>query len=373
MSEDEGGATQGSVKSVWHDVQAEQGAEFEDFDGWLWTSTLGDPLAEYRAIRNDVALWDVYPLVKWDFSGPDALRAVQRVFTNDVTTMSAGAVRYGAFVDEGGRMVDDGTVYKLADDHCWVMTNTPGYEEYFGAAASGMDVSIEDRTHRMPLMSVQGPRSRDVLQGLTDADLADLRYFRFWPEPVQVAGVPAWVLRTGFSGELGFELIPDRDRAVELWRAVQDAGVPIFGTQAVEIARIESGMVVYGVDYEAGARTPYDIGFDRLVALDGELAFLGRDALREIAADPPNRFVTIRIRGTGVPEYGADVTKDGEAIGTLTSPTSSPLFGVIGLAVIRADHAADGTEVEVALEDGTATGTVAGPSLYDPEKRRPRS
>lgn len=95
MTGDERGATEGPVRSVWHDVQAEQGAEFEDFDGWLWTSTLGDPLAEYRAIRNDVALWDVYPLVKWDFSGPDALRAAQRVFTNDVTSMSAGAVRYG--------------------------------------------------------------------------------------------------------------------------------------------------------------------------------------------------------------------------------------------------------------------------------------
>jgi aminomethyltransferase len=373
MSGNERGETPGPVKSVWYDVQAEQGAEFEDFDGWLWTSTLGDPLAEYRAIRNDVALWDVYPLVKWDFSGPDALRAAQRVFTNDVTSMSTGAVRYGAFVDEAGWMVDDGTVYKLADDHCWVMTNTPGYEEYFGAAASGMDVSIENRTHRMPLMSVQGPRSRAVLQELTDADLSELGYFRFWPEAVEVAGVPAWILRTGFSGELGFELIPDRDRAVDLWRAVQDAGVPVFGTQAVEIARIESGMVVYGVDYEAGARTPYDIGFDRLVALDRGLGFLGTDALRDIAADPPNRFVTLRIEGTQVPDYGAEVTKGGQTIGTLTSPTSSPLFGVVGLAVIRTDRAVDGTEVEVALGDGTATGRVAGPSLYDPEKRRPRS
>lgn len=361
------------VKSVWYDVQAEQGAEFEDFDGWLWTSTLGDPLAEYRAIRNDVALWDVYPLVKWDFSGPDALRAAQRVFTNDLMSMRTGGVRYGAFVDENGRMVDDGTVYKLADDHCWVMTNTPGYEEYFGAAMSGMDVSIEDRTHGMPLMSVQGPRSRDVLQQLAGADLADLKYFRFWPDMVEVAGVPAWVLRTGFSGELGFELIPDRDRAVDLWRAVQDAGVPIFGTQAVEIARIESGMVVFGVDYEPGTRTPYDIGLDRLVALDRGVEFLGRDALREIAADPPNRFVTLRIEGTEVPDYGADVRKGDETIGTLTSPTSSPLFGVIGLAVIRAEYAVDGSDLKVALGEGTVTGKVAGPSVYDPEKQRPRS
>jgi aminomethyltransferase len=361
------------VKSVWHDVQAEQGAEFEDFDGWLWTATLGDPLAEYEAIRSDVAMWDVYPLVKWDFTGPDALRAAQRVFTNNLASLDVGHVRYGAFVDETGSMVDDGTIYKLADDHCWVMTNTPGYEDYFGGAAAGMDVSFADRTHEMPLLSVQGPRSRELLQSLTDADLSSLGYFRFLPERVDVAGVPAWVLRTGFSGELGFELIPGRGDAVALWRAVQDAGARVFGTQAVEIARVESGMVVYGVDYEAGSRTPYDIGFDRLVALDADVEFLGKDALRSVAPNPPNRFVTLRIEGTEVPEYGADVTANGAPIGVLTSPAESPRFGVIGLAVLQREPAADGAAVDVAVGDGTASATVGPPSIYDSEKRRPRA
>src|SRR5437867_1026964 len=96
------------IKSVWYDVQAEQGAEFEDFDGWLWTATLGDPVKEYEAIRSEVAIWDVYPLVKWDFRGSDAARATQRIFTNDVIGLAGGQVRYGAFVEESGMMVDDG-------------------------------------------------------------------------------------------------------------------------------------------------------------------------------------------------------------------------------------------------------------------------
>lgn len=359
------------VRSVWYELQAGQGAEFEDFDGWMWTATLGDVAAEYEAIRTDVGMWDVYPLVKWGLSGPDALEAAQRVFTNDLRSLEPGRVRYGAFVNERGAMVDDGTVYRLAEDHCWVMTNTPGYEGWWGSAFEGLDVRLEDRTRQMPLLSVQGPRSRELLQGLTEANLSELRYFSFWPERVRVAGVPAWVMRTGFSGELGFELIADPDPAVELWRAIQAAGARIFGTHGVEIARIESGMVVIGVDYEPGAGTPYDLSFDRLVRLDA--GFLGADALRAVAADPPRRFKTLRLEGSDVPEYGAAVTRDGQPVGTLTSPADSPRFGVIGLAVLETPHAADGTRVEVSVGDGTAPATVTELSVYDPQKLRPRA
>jgi aminomethyltransferase len=361
------------IRSVWYDVQAEQGAEFEDFDGWLWTSTLGDPAKEYEAIRSDVAMWDVYPLVKWDFRGSDAARAAQRVFTNDLLGLEIGQVCYGAFVDENGMMFDDGTVYRVADDHLFVMTNAPGYEERFGSAFSGLDVSFEDRTHEMPLLSVQGPRSRELLAGLTDADLSAMRYFRFLPERAEVAGIPAWIFRTGFSGELGFELISDRDRAVDLWAAVQGAGASVFGTAGVEIARIESGMIVAGVEYESGAGTPYDVSFDRLVALDKPVEFQGKDKLRAIAANPPNRLKTLRVDGGEVPEYGAEVTKDGEPVGTLTSPAQSPRFGVIGIAKLHTDASEDGTVVDVALGEGTTTATVDVLSVYDPEKRRPRS
>jgi aminomethyltransferase len=359
------------IRSVWYEVQAEQGAEFEDFDGWAWTATLGDVPREYEAIRTDVGMWDLYPLVKWDFSGADALRAAQRVFSNDLRSLVVGQVRYGAFVNEDGLMMDDGTVYKLAEDHCWVMTNNFGYEDWFSSAFEGLDVRFEDRTHSMPLLSVQGPRSREVLQGLTDADLSRLGYFRFWPETVRIGGIQAWVLRTGFSGELGFELIADPGDAVDLWRAVQGAGATVVGTHAIEIARIESGMIIIEVDYEQGARTPYDLSFDRLVKLDA--GFAGADSLRSVAADPPNRLVTLRIEGDEVPEYGAAVTVDGEEVGVLTSPTASPRLGTIGLAIVRTEYASVGNAVQVALGDGAVPAVVDIPSLYDPEKRRPRS
>jgi glycine cleavage system aminomethyltransferase T len=141
----------------------------------------------------------------------------------------------------------------------------------------------------------------------------------------------------------------------------------------VEIARIESGMIVAGVDYESGAGTPYDVSFDRLVALDKDVEFLGKEKLRELAGNPPNRLKTVRIEASEAPEYGAEITKDGEYVGTLTSPAESPRYGVIGLAKLRSDVATNGTKVEVALGEGTAAATVDTQSVYDPEKRRPRS
>ena len=339
------------IRSVWYDVQAAQGATFEDFDGWLWTATLGDPAAEYEAIRTGVAMWDVYPLVKWDFAGADALRAAQRIFTNDVRSLAPGRARYGAFVDETGRMLDDGMVYVLAPDHCWVMTNQGGHDGWFASAFDGLDMSFVDRTHEMPLLSVQGPRSREALAPLVERDLSELGYFHFWPDQVRVAGVEAWMLRTGFSGELGYEMVVDP-------------------AHAVEVARIESGMIVAGFDYQAGEGTPYDASFDRVVKLDA--GFLGADALRPVAADPPKRLKTLRLDGAQVPEYGAAVTKGGEPVGTLTSPADSPRFGVIGIAMLDTAVATDGTVLDVVLGESTSPATVGELSVYDPQKLRPR-
>ncbi|HZD17386.1 MAG TPA: aminomethyltransferase family protein [Actinomycetota bacterium] len=360
------------IRSIWYEVQAEAGAEFEDFDGWLWTATFGDPGAEYEAVRSGVGMWDVYPLIKLEFVGRDALGAAQRAFTNDIMSVGEGQVRYGAFVGEDGVIVDDGTVYKLSGDRCWVMVNNPGQEGWFLELAAGMEVEIVDRTHEMPLLSVQGPRSREVLQALTDLDLTALRYFTFAPERAEVGGIPCWVLRTGFSGELGYELIPDRDGAVPLWELLRGAGVRPFGTHGIEIARIESGMIVVGVDYEpGGGRTPYDLSLDRLVKLDAGSA--GADALRAVAAAPPNRLVTLRIQGDAVPGYGAAVSQDGEEVGVATSTTESPRFGAIALAMLRTELAGVGNTVEVAVGEETVPATVDIPSVYDPEKRRPRA
>lgn len=360
------------ITTAFHDVQAARGATFVEEGGWSWTVSFGDADKEYRAVREGVGMWDVSPLNKWELRGPDALEAAQRVHSNDVLRMDVGQVRYGAILDEEGLLVDDGTVFKLADDLVWVMTNGMDRVEYFAEATKGLDVSVGYVAQALPNLQIQGPRSRELLRSITDADVDALRYFRFLPEPVTVGGVPVWLARTGFSGELGFELFLRPEHADALWEAVEAAGATPYGVEVIEPLRVETGMIVTDYDYASHERSPYDLGLDRVVALDAPGEFMGKDRLREIAADPPNRFKTLRLTGDTLPEYGAVVTKGEEQVGVLTSPAVSPLYGPIGLAILRTDVAVDGITVQVALTGGAVDATVDVLAIHDPEKRRPR-
>jgi aminomethyltransferase len=360
------------VRTAFDRVQRAAGGELVDWEGWYWPNHFGDPAAEHQAVRTDVGVWDASPLRKWAFAGPDALAAADRIFTNDMLGLDVGQVRYAPFCDENGKMVGDGTVFRTADDACIVVTALDSDLDHFNAVVRGLRVEIEPRTRATPQVGVNGPRSRELLQSLTDADVPSLGYFRFWSELVKVAGVSCWVSRTGYSGELGYELFCSPDGAEQLWEAVVGAGARPYGLAAVETIRIEAGLVFIGYDYFQGETSPYDVGLDKLVRLDkGD--FCGKAALAAAAQNPPNRFVTLVVDGD-VPEYGAAVTKEGEQVGTLTSPCESPTLGkVIGLTVLRSDLARDGERVEVAVGDGTAPAAVAPLPIYDTEKKRPRA
>jgi glycine cleavage system T protein (aminomethyltransferase) len=361
----------GARETAFHPITSKTAAGFSEEAGWLWVTSFGDVDAEYRAIRGGVGMWDLSPLNKWDVTGPDAVEAVQRVHTANIVGMDRGQVRYGAFVDEDGLVVDDGTVFRFDDEHLWVCTNSNEREEYFASATKGLDVRISYIAPELPSMQIQGPKSRDLMRSITDADLDALRYFRFFPEQVQVGGVPVWLSRTGFSGELGYEVFLRAEHARALWAAVEGAGAVPYGADVIEPIRVEVGMIVTDYDYEPGTRTPFDLGLDRFVALN-ELT-MGTEALREVAADPPNRFVTVRLHGDELPDYGSPVTREGEEAGVLTSPAVSPRHGPIGLAILRKEAAAPGTEVSVAGPSGAIGGTVDVLSIDDPAKERPRS
>lgn len=364
------------IRSPFYEAQAALGATFMEEAGWLWTESFGDPVGERNAVRGDLGLWDVSPLNKWDFRGPDALAAAQRLHAGDVLGLSDGQVRYGPFCDAQGLMIDDGTVFRFSEQHAWVMTNGAGHAEHFADVTAGLDVEIELIGPRLPHLGLLGPRARDALSPICEADVTALRYFHFYPEPTRVGGVPCWVSRTGFGGELGFELFCRPEDAQGLWAAVLGAtGARPFGVEAIEILRIEAGLVILDYDYEAHQVSPYDLSMDRLVALDGR-PFQGSDALARLAPDPPRRLKTLLLDGLDdgtLPEYGAAVVRGGEPAGVLTSPTRSPVFGAIGLAILPKDLAADGERLEVRVGDGTTPATVAGLPVYDPQKLRPRA
>jgi aminomethyltransferase len=361
-----------SIQTAFDAPQRELGCEFTEWEGWLWPNQFGDPVAEHVAVRTGVGIWDESPLRKWDLRGRDALRAADRIFTNDMLGLAPGQVRYAPFCDADGKMVGDGTVFKFDDEHAWAITALDSDLDHFRTVVAGLDVEMEPITEQLPHVQLQGPRSRDVLARVCDADVRGLGYFRFFPEQVRVGGVPAWVSRTGYSGELGYEIFCAPDDASALWSALTAEGAVPYGLAAVETLRIESGLIFIGYDYFAHETNPYDMSLDKVVRLDtGD--FRGKQALAATAADPPHRFVTLGLDGGDVPEYGAAVTRHGEPVGTLTSPCESPTLGrVIGLAVLDAQVAAADTRVDVALGEGSAAATVESLPVYDPQKRRPR-
>jgi aminomethyltransferase len=336
-------------------------------DGWPWFMNFGDAVGEFRTIRTATGLWDLFSAIKYVVTGPDATRLIQRRFTNDLSTVTDGGVRYGAVVNADGKMVDEGNVYKHSNEKYWITINTSGLADWFRETAGGLDATVEERTLEMPLMSATGPGSRDLLQKLTDYDLSSLRYYRFETTPQQVGGVTATIMRTSFSGELGFEMITDPASAPTLWQALNDAGGRPFGLDAIEIARVEAGLVILGLDYTPGETSPWDVSLDRVIKTDTEN--VGAEALKAAGANPAKRMKTLTIEGDALPEAGTAVTKDGAEVGTVTSPVTSPDFGVIALAVLDSGAATDGEKVDV----GGSAATVGPLSIHDPEKKKARS
>ncbi len=361
-----------SIRSPFYEIAASLGATFMEEAGWYWTEGFGDEDAEYRGVRDDLGVWDVSPLNKWEFRGSDSLAAAQKIHTANVLGLGVGQVRYGALCDPEGLMIDDGTVFRLAD-RVWVMTNGSDHASHFADATRGLDVNVEAVTLTMPHLGLQGPRAREALGPVCEADISGLGYFRFFPEPTKVGGVPCYVSRTGFGGELGYELFCRPEHAADLWDvAVSLMNARPFGVGVLESLRVEAGLVVLDYDYSAHERTPYDLSFDRFVAL-GSVEFVGCEALESIAPNPPRRLKTLRLEGNELPDYGVEVTRGGEPVGTLTSPALSPRFGQIALAILETGVSADGEKVEVTVGDRTVPAVVAPLAIYDPEKKRPRA
>jgi aminomethyltransferase len=370
-------------RTAFDEVQRQAGASWTDWEGWAWAADFGDAIAEHNATREACNVWDEAALRKWDMKGPDALALADVLFTNDMSALEVGQVRYGAICDEQGLMVMDGTIFKFSDDHCFSITSYDSDLEHFRkvAADRGLDVQVEDVTDAMPHLQVQGPLAREVLGPITEgADVATLRYFRFVPDGVTVGGVPVMLSRTGYSGELGFELYCSPGDAAELWHAIIRAGEPHglrpIGLSAIETLRIESGLLFPDIDYFPHQTDPFEVRLDNVIKLDKPGDFVGKDALRDIAAQGTARLLTtLRIDGEDVPEYGAAVTLDGREVGIVRSPCQSPTFDmqVIAMAAIDRELNSPGQRVEVALGDGTVGATVAEFPLYDTKKTRPRS
>ncbi len=331
---------------------------------------------EYNAIRNACALIDITPLYKYMVTGKDATRLVNRVISRDINKVKVGQVIYCCWCDDQGKVIDDGTISRLAENtYRWTAAD-PSLR-WFRQNAINLDVNIEDISEQTAALALQGPTSGKLMKTVAEADIANLKYFRVTHG--KIAGVPVDISRTGYTGDLGYEIwIPWKD-AVKVWDALTAAGkqfdIHAAGMLALDVARIEAGLLLIEVDYNSSKKaliesqkySPYELGFDKLVHLEKE-NFVGRPALIEQnKRGVPRKLVGLDVDWTEVERiYDAvglapqtpstasrvhvPVYKGRTHVGKATSTTWSPLLKkMIALASVETEHSALGTKLEMEM------------------------
>jgi aminomethyltransferase len=358
---------------------------------------------EYNAIRNAAALIDVSPLYKYLVRGPDAVRLVDRVITRDATKVAPGQVIYTPWCDERGKTIDDGTVTRI-DEITWRWTAADPSLRWLRQNAAGLNVTIDDISERLAALALQGPTSRGLLRAVADADVEGLKYFRMTGGSIE--GVPVQISRTGYTGDLGYEIWVEEEGALQVWDALMARGTAFdirpTGMLALDVARIEAGLLLVDVDFNGSRKSlidaqrysPYEMGLGRLVS-DRKGPFVGRAALgREKAAGPKRQVAGLEISWTevealysrlGLPTQVPTVAsrapvpvyRGGRQVGKATSTTWSPVLKkLIALATIDAPSFAVGTRLDVemtveAVRHRVGADVVPTPFFNPPRKTGP--
>ena len=356
---------------------------------------------EYAAIRNAAALLDVSPLYKYRISGPDSGRLLDRMVTRNVAKMKVGQVMYTGWCDAHGKMMDDGTISRLDEDLYRLTSADPSFR-WLHHNAFGLEVRIDDISEVLGALALQGPLARAVLMSATDASIADLKYFRV--TPARIAGVDVEISRTGYTGDLGYEIwVPGSD-GIHVWdelmRAGNAYGITPAGIWALDVARIEAGLVMADVDYtashhaviESQKSSPFELSLDWTVNLD-KGPFNGRQALAaEKSKGSAWRFVGIEVEwdsfealfnavglSPSLPAVAwrssVPIYRNGRQIGYASSGCWSPLLKkYLALAHLEAPHFAPDTSVEIEVtvehQRKRANAWVRKLPFFDPERKK---
>ncbi|HEV8496168.1 MAG TPA: aminomethyltransferase family protein [Gemmatimonadaceae bacterium] len=359
------------------------------------------PDREYAAVRNAAALFDVTPLHKYRIFGRDATRLLDRMVTRDVTKCRVGQVLYTPWCDVHGKVIDDGTISRL-DESTFRLTSAEPNVRWLSMNSVGLEVSIDDVSEQTGALALQGPLSRTILQQVTPADLSALKYFRLVHTTIR--DIPVTISRTGYTGDLGYELWVDAHRAIPLWDALIEAGTPYgitpAGIWALDLARIEAGLVMLDVDYFSAHRaviedqksSPFEINLAWTVSAD-KGPHNGRIALRaERARGAAWGFVGLDVdwesletiyAARGLPPQlptvawrtSAPVYKEGKQIGYATSGCWSPLLKkYLALAHVTAPHFQTGADVELEVtvehRRKRANAVVRKLPFFDPPRKK---
>ncbi len=314
-----------------HDVHARLGAKLIEFGGWHMPVQYGPILEEVECVRTKAGLFDLGHMGRVHVTGKDALRFVDSIATNYCAKIPIGAIRYSLFCRENGNPIDDILLYREDGGNVFIVVNASNCVEdvaWMRAHARGFDVKIEDQTDALGMIAIQGQTSRDVLQKIVEGyDLAQLGYYKF--TFATVCGIADMrVSRTGYTGELGYELYVPQRETVRVWNALTEAGkshgVRAIGLGARDILRLEAGMPLYGHEIDA-THNPIEAGLDFGVSFAPEKGdWIGRAALEKVKANKKHRLVGITSDGPRVPRQGAPLFKGAEQVGYVCSGAPSP-------------------------------------------------
>ncbi|MER7044219.1 glycine cleavage system aminomethyltransferase GcvT [Streptomyces jumonjinensis] len=329
------------------------GATMTDFAGWDMPLRYGSERDEHHAVRTRAGLFDLSHMGEITVTGPGAAALLDYALVGNIGSVGTGRARYTMICREDGGILDDLIVYRLGETEYMVVANAGNAQIVLDAIterSAGFDAEVRDDRDAYALIAVQGPESPGILKSVTDADLDGLKYYAGLPGTV--AGVPALIARTGYTGEDGFELFVAPEHAEALWQALteagRDAGLVPCGLSCRDTLRLEAGMPLYGHELTT-ALTPFDAGLGRVVKFDKAGDFVGREALAAAAeraeSRPPRKLVGLIAQGRRVPRAGYPVVAGGEVIGEVTSGAPSPTLGKpLAIAYVDAAHSAPGTE-----------------------------
>ena len=355
---------------------------------------------EYNAIRNAAALIDISPLYKYLISGKDATKLVNRIITRDIHKVKVGQVIYCCWCDEQGKVIDDGTITRLEENKYRWTAADPSLR-WFRQNGLNMDVQIEDISEKVAALALQGPTSGKLLKSVAEADIANLKYFRMTSG--KVAGIPVDISRTGYTGDLGYEIWVPWNDAVKVWDALIETGkqfdLHAAGMLALDVARVEAGLLLIEVDYTSSKKaliasqkfSPYELGFAKMVHLEKE-NFIGRSALAQDQKNGvPRQFVGLEIDWTEVEasyeKYGltpaapsqasrvhVPLYMTGKQVGKATTTTWSPVLKkMIALGSVETAHSALGTklQMEITIEAmrQNVTAKVVKLPFFNPERK----
>ncbi len=342
-------------KTALFDEHQNLGAKMIDFGGWQMPVQYSSIIEEHKAVRNKAGLFDVSHMGEILITGKNSLSLVQRLMTNDVSKLTKGEVIYTPMCYEDGGIVDDLLVYRTEVDEYllvvnasnttkdlrWVKKNAELFEE----------VEVQDKSDYYSLIALQGPISREIIQPLVEKDISDLKYYNFLES--EIAGVKAIVSRTGYTGELGYEIYLEDDDAVTVWNALMeegsDKGLKPAGLGARDTLRLEKALCLYGNDIDE-TTNPLEAGLSWTVKFDKD-DFNGKSELEKIKENGVQRkLVGFIMKERGIPRHGYDIKIDNEVVGEVTSGSYSPTLDEnIGLAYIDKDKALEDTELDICI------------------------